>query len=342
MKNLFPLLLVFLFSTCKTIPTELSQNPFSVITFGSCNKTELPQNLWQPIMQNKPDVWIWLGDIVYADSNDPAEIKKEYDRQKTIPAYQKLEAETEIIGIWDDHDYGQNDGGKDFSIKKQSRELLFDFLETPQNAPERNHEGGYASKTYGSGDKKVKVILLDCRYFRDSLERAPAGSNQRYIKNETGDILGEVQWNWLEKELTGSDAQIHIIGTGIQVIAEEHAYEKWSNFPTARKRLFDLLEKTKPNRPVFISGDRHIAEISKIELPNLEHPVYDITSSGLTHSYEKILEKGEVNQHRVGDKLTGLKNFGVFKIDWESEPIKVIAEIQGEQNSLIFEEVIFQ
>jgi alkaline phosphatase D len=46
-------------------------------------------------------------------------------------------------------------------------------------------------------------------------------------------MLGETQWKWLEDQLTASDADVHIIGGGIQFLPEEHRSEKWANFPAA-------------------------------------------------------------------------------------------------------------
>ena len=340
MKKLFLLLPVLLFLGCSISKKVVDSSSETVIAFGSCNKTYLPQPLWKPIISNEPDMWIWLGDIVYADTNDPAHIRKLYETQNANEDYKNLKSICPITGVWDDHDYGVNDGDKNFEIKKKSRELLFDFLDMHTDAPERKRTGGYTSHLIGEPGKQVKIILLDCRYFRDELTDDPTGK-QRYLPNETGDILGEAQWTWLEKELTESSAQVHIIGSGVQVISEEHRYEKWANFPTAHQRLYDLLEKTNPARPVIISGDRHIAEISKIKLSGLAQPLFDITSSGLTHSYEKILEKGEFNSHRSGEKLTGEKNFGIFRINWSKNSVEVKAEIRGLENRLIFDERIF-
>ncbi len=98
-----------------------------------------------------------------------------------------------IIGTWDDHDYGINDGGKDFPKKKESKELMLSFLDVPAGDPMRKHEGVYSSHTYGSGKQKVKVILLDTRYFRDPLKESTA-PNTRYTPSDTGDFLGEEQW----------------------------------------------------------------------------------------------------------------------------------------------------
>ena len=342
--------LLFIFFSCTRTTTIEDQTTNSqlvdtskimtTIAFGSCNKENLSQSIWQPISNNNPDLWIWLGDNIYGDSEDPNVLEGKYNRQKANPNYRKFIEQTPVIGIWDDHDYGQNDGNKTHPIKKESQQLLLDFLDVPANATVRTQEGVYQSYTFGQGNQKVKVLLLDTRYFRDELQKNPTKSGQRYLPNETGTILGETQWQWLESELTNSDAQIHIIGGSIQMIPEQHNYEKWANFPIEYDKLFNLIEKTQPNQPILVSGDRHLAEISTINLSKMNQPLYEITSSGLTHSYEKVLEKGEVNAHRVGDKLTGKKNFGVFHIDWSSSPPSVKVEIRDIENEVIFDEVI--
>ena len=35
------------------------------LAFGSCSKHDQPQ-LWKVIGQEKPQVWLWIGDAVYA------------------------------------------------------------------------------------------------------------------------------------------------------------------------------------------------------------------------------------------------------------------------------------
>ena len=154
--------------------------------------------------------------------------------------------------------------------------------------------------------------------------------------------MGEEQWKWLEEELTNSEAAIHIIGSGIQVIPTEHNYEKWANFPAAHQRFYDLLNQTQPTRAIILSGDRHIAEISSISLDSLDYPLYDITSSGLTHSYEKVEQRGEPNSHRVNNILSGKKNFAQLEIDWSVSPPNVKAEIRGIRNQIIHEYQLYK
>ena len=300
------------------------------IAFGSCNDHTKSQEMWKHIVKNKPQLWVWLGDNIYADTKDMHLMAKKYSEQKNHLDYRRLLACCPVVGTWDDHDYGANDAGKEFAMKKESKRLMLDFLDVPKDAAVRKREGAYQSYTIGEEGKKIKVILLDARYFRDELERSLI-KGMRYTPNETGDVLGEAQWEWLEKELTNSDAQIHLIGSGIQIIPEEHGYEKWANFPKARQRFLDLIVKTNPSKPILLSGDRHIAEISKINLKGLNQPLYEVTASGLTHSWST--RTAEANQHRVGEMVIE-KNFAVMKINWSGSVPDVSVEIRGIGNEL--------
>lgn len=319
-------------SSCKNDNSSKIETPINRIVFGSCSREADQRQMWAEIDAEQADLFILCGDNIYGDTEDMALMKKKYDHQKNHPDYQRLISNTPVIGVWDDHDYGINDGGKYFSKKDESKQLMLDFFDVPKDDPIRRHTGAYNSYTYGSGNKKVKVILLDVRYFRDTL-MPDTLTAARYLPNETGDILGEEQWKWLEEQLTNSDAAIHILTSGIQVIPEEHIFEKWANFPAARKRLFSLLVKTQPKGTFFISGDRHIAELSKISIDGLPYPLYDFTASGLTHTWSE--EWPENNSYRIGDLIIK-KNYGVIDIDWDQKTPKLTLKVKGHNDSTYF------
>ncbi len=299
-----------------------------VIAFGSCNRQNMPQPMWKVIEKQNPDVWVWLGDNIYGDSNDTSVLRAKYNLQLNQSDYKKFkDSDVKIIGTWDDHDFGRNDAGKNYPYKKESQQLALDFLGEEKQSARRNQEGIYAAYNYTVGDKKVKVLLLDARYHRDTLYK---DANKKYILNTTGDILGEAQWKWLKEELENSDADVHILGSGIQMISEEHPYEKWANFPAARKKLFDMLSASKLKSVFLISGDRHIGEFSKIQLNGIKNPVFDITSSGLTHSATN--NTGEANKYRVGP-LVNKKHFGLFKFSQENDKLNVSISLIGEDET---------
>ena len=89
----------------------------------------------------------------------------------------------------------------------------------------------------------------------------------------------------------------------------------------------------------MISGDRHIAEISKMKIPGWSNDLYDFTSSGLTHTWSDKTMTAEVNHNRVGDLIIE-KTFGLLEIDWSEKQPKVNLQVRGYKNALYQNDVI--
>ncbi len=289
----------------------LKAKKIQAIAFGSCSKQDLVEKqLWDEINNEKPDLWIWLGDNIYGDSEDPSVLKEKYQKQKSHPGYQALTQSTDVIGIWDDHDYGVNDGGREFPKKDESRDLMFEFLDLDPEHPAWKRKGGYQAHTYDFGGKRIKILLLDARYFRDPLKKDGDNNN---IPDYEGEILGDEQWDWLTIQLNDRETDLFIVGSGIQVLAKDHRFEKWANFPSERNRLFDLIKKKVQAPLLFLSGDRHISELSMLNIADHQYPLYDLTSSSLTHGWKE--RRPEENEYRFGQIIYD-ENFGLLTIDW--------------------------
>jgi alkaline phosphatase D len=303
----------FLSTACGGEETVLER-----IAFGSCNRHDRPQPLWDPIVKSEPQLWIWLGDIVYGDTTQMEELAAKYQAQREVPGYVLLRSKVPVVGTWDDHDYGTNDGDRTFPKKAESQQRLLDFLDVPGDSPRRGREGVYDVVFFGPEGRQVAVILLDVRYHRAT-------------KKEGTDILGEAQWKWLEKVLTESRASVHLICSGTQILPTEHRYEKWADYPVERERLLDLLHRLEVPGVVLLSGDRHLAEISEFRTSPESSPLVEITASGMTHSW--TAHRGEPNQLRVAGPYTGL-HFGLLRIDWERRKIQAEIVDQAGQPAL--------
>jgi len=235
------------------------------------------------------------------------DLKAKWSKQKNNPDYKVLLAACPVEGIWDDHDYGRNDAGREYGFKTESQRLFLDFLDEPQESPRRKQSGIYASRTFGPEDRQVCLILLDVRTHRG--------------KPGTGDdILGGEQWAWLEKIWQASTAQVHIICSGSQILPIEHRHEKWSDYPGSRDRLLKMLASSGRGGIVLLSGDRHFAEISRLENTTGGVAVHELTTSGLTHFYRNF--SGEKNSLRCGEPFAGL-NFGTVTINWDGRLIEL-------------------
>ena len=144
------------------------------LTFGSCNKffNTMESSIFTTIADTEPDYFVWLGDVVYADGffflnvhyviDDEGELRANFDNTYNDPYYSILRNATEILGVWDDHDYGINNGDKYFSNKVMMREIWLDFMDEPKDSIRRTREGGIY-ESYDLYDGKVKLILLDVR-----------------------------------------------------------------------------------------------------------------------------------------------------------------------------------
>jgi alkaline phosphatase D len=263
------------------------------------------------------------------------ELKDNYAIQKNDSDYLQFISNKQILGTWDDHDYGLNDGGEEYPFKRESQQLLFDFLGTPSDAPERFRDGVYNSKVIDIEGNKVKIIILDTRFFRTAVTKS-MNSKKRLQPNPYGQgtILGEAQWKWLEEELTSSDAQFNVIVSSIQLLSDKHGFECWGNFPHEIDKLEKLVATSKAKGTFIISGDRHIATFSSKKVTNLNYPLIDFTSSGLTHVYSSF--SGEENLYQIG-KVVAEKNFGLLQFDFTNN--RVIMQIRGLENKLLGEHI---
>ncbi len=334
--SLFVVLGIFVFQGCKNAPKNLKndkERSVFTIAFGSCNRTDFANVLWDDIRLEKPDVWIWGGDVIYADTDDMTKLEAMYKSQDTVSAYQKMTAEVPVIGTWDDHDYGLNDGGTEFKVKNESKALFLDFIKVDKNDKRRKREGVYAMHSYRLKGGLVNVFVLDTRFFRTGLTPDTTGT-KRYQPNTygKGTILGVQQWKWLEDGLKESKADFNILVTSVQFLSNKHGFEMWGNFPHEVDRLEKFIGDHKIKNVVLLSGDRHISEFSKKKIAGLSYPLIDFTSSGLTHVYDGF--HGEENQYRIGEVVFE-KSYGILKVDLTKK--KISFKMKGDGNKVLGE-----
>ena len=303
--------------------------PLSRIGFGSCLRQDKAQPIWTPLLATKPELFVFLGDNIYADTREIEVMRQKYKQQSEKEGFQALRKLCPLLGTWDDHDFGEDDAGANYPLKKEAQEAFLDFFEVAKDSPRRKQEGIYEAKVYGPEGKRVQVIMLDMRYFRSDLKAGPRRGTYAPLDDPKATFLGEAQWKWLEEQLK-VPAEVRLIGSSVQFVPEEHVYEKWANLPRERERLLKLLASTKANGVIFLSGDRHLAELS-MQQEGTPYPLYDLTSSGMNQG-NKRFRKIEPNKHRLAIHDVG-DNFGLVRIDWtKTDPIisLEIHDVDGE------------
>lgn len=318
-----------------TFPRHEAPSPEMVtkFAFGSCADQKKDHPIWDPIVALQPDLFLFLGDNVYADTEDPTEFREAYDLLGKKVGYRRLVETTPVLAVWDDHDYGVNDGGADFSKREMAEEIYHEFFTTPADAAVRSYPGIYDAKYFGGEGKRLQILLLDTRYFRSTPVKLPQRSEHGpYGENldPEATILGPAQWKWLEAELR-KPADLRILMSSIQFLPQDHAWERWENFPLERKRLLDLLKSLETGPVLFVSGDRHMGEI--MELATTDplspgFPIFEITSSGLTNAGGG--RSGEPNRHRVSPTNFQSRNFGFVTIDWDAKSLLLeLRDVEG-------------
>ncbi|WP_438006626.1 alkaline phosphatase D family protein [Sorangium sp. So ce321] len=283
------------------------------IAFGSCMHQDKKKPVLELARASAPDLFVFLGDNIYGDSDDIAMLQAKYDKLAASPEFQGLLEAVPVIATWDDHDYGANDAGKEFPQKAATKDLFLDFWKEPAGSPRRTREGIYTSYLHEEPGGTLQIILLDTRWFRDPLDANSDPAKYKHDYQPTTDksrtMLGDAQWAWLEGELK-KPADVRIIGTSTQFGHEYNGYESWTNMPHERQRMVDLIRDTGAEATLFISGDVHWGELSRLETAG-GYPLYDVTSSGITETWPEI----EENANRVGSPVAE-NNYGFVEITW--------------------------
>jgi len=305
------------------------------IAFGSCAEVDKPQPVWDPVLARKNDLFVFLGDNIYGDTRDMSVLSAKYAKFAAIPGVARLRSTTPVVAMWDDHDFGENDAGGEYPMKEQSREVFLDFWQEPADSPRRKRDGVYASYVFGPPGQRVQVILPDLRYNRTALTprdfggtdyktwaQARVASGQPlpgpYVRNPDpkATMLGERQWQWLERQLE-VPAELRLFGSSVQVLADFTGWESWANFAHDQQRLFDLVRRKRANGVVFLSGDIHYAELSRLDV-NVPYTLWDLTSSGLTEEWRVPTPNANRASEVVADA-----NFGFVDVDWQGAATKL-------------------
>ncbi|NNE90172.1 MAG: alkaline phosphatase family protein [Verrucomicrobiales bacterium] len=304
------------------------------IAIGSCAHEGKSQPIWDPIVAEQPDLFLFLGDNIYGDTEDMAVMREKYGKLAAKEGYQKLRETCPVLAVWDDHDYGVNDGGAEYPMKVESEAEFHAFFQTPEDAPSRGRPGIYEADLFGPEGRRTQIIRLDTRYFRSELvalpKKTPDGPYDRNT-DPAATMLGEAQWKWLADQLE-VPADLRIIASSIQVIPQDHKWELWENMPLERARLFKLLGGKSAGNVIFVSGDRHMGEISVLKTDDPTSPgfpLYELTSSGLTNAGGG--RAGEVNRHRIENTTNFQKrNYGMVRIDWAKQTVNLeLRDVEG-------------
>lgn len=289
--------------------------------------------IFEAIYTKYPDLFIWLGDNVYLRETDWTSRTGFYHRwthDRSIPEMRGLLATVPQYGIWDDHDYGPNDAGREFWNKEMAKEAFLLFHGNPSaGLPEL--PGIFTFFNYGD----VNVYLLDNRSYR----------TQPHLNSDSFGIekalLGKKQIDWLVESMSFRQSQtkpqgssypsnFNLICIGSQVLSpfSKHGY---AHYPEEYQYLIDRIVDAEIDGVVFLTGDVHFSEMSRLVykgggqpgvlgragIAGEEYYFHEVTSSPLT-SGPWAGAAAELNPYRLdvfdgeADRV-GRRNFAVLE-----------------------------
>lgn len=297
----------------RTNPPEIK------IAFGSCSYiNEEPYDrpgksygsnykIFEEIASDNPDIMLWLGDNIYlreVDYFSRSGIIKRYTHTRSLPEVQRLLATANHYAIWDDHDYGPNDATRTFPMKDETLEAFKLFW--PNKKYGVNQLGGITS-SFTHGD--IDFYLLDNRWNRSE-------ANMITIKEQ---MLGKNQIDWLIESLKYSKAPFKFVAVGSQILNSAAVYENYANYEEERGTLLSRIAQEGITGVVFLTGDRHHAEMSVVEINGIK--IYDITVSPLTSGTHK--RGSEKNNNRIVGSLINEHNYGLITVTGERKERKL-------------------
>jgi len=285
-------------------------------------------NIYNSILDKKPDFMIWLGDNLYfrePDWNSWTGIIKRHTHDRSIPELQPLLGSVHHYSIWDDHDYGPDDSDRGFWNKKMTLEAYKLFWANPSFGT-GNIKGVITFFQWGDAD----FFMLDNRYYRSPND----------LIGDDKSMLGKEQLQWLFDGLVSSHANFKIVVMGGQFLNTAGVYETYTNhgFEGERQRIIDFIYDQEIEGVYFLTGDRHHTELSKLEEEG-KPVIYDLTFSPL-NSGVNIYAGEETNDLRVDGTLVMKRNFGLVSFSGPKDQRKMKIEVFDSEGALQWRKVL--
>lgn len=242
------------------------------------------RNMWNRLFAHQPELIIITGDSVYADiqSDGSADgLWRRYCETRSLLHHFRQPQLIPTLATWDDHDYGVNNGNKNYHMKEFARKT-FDLFWGSKEVSGFRRGHGVSSVLTGFGQR---FFLMDDRYFRDE----PGLSKGLHWGSDQQDLFFE---------RLGENNKPTWILNGSQFFADYYRQESFLKDHSANFK--DILKKlSRASAPVvFGSGDVHFSEILEIEPQILGYKTYEITSSSI-HSTAIPLGQILHNHRRV-------------------------------------------
>lgn len=282
------------------------------------------EDIFDRIADESPDLMLWLGDNIYLREPEWTSrdgINRRYRDYREHPRLRRLLTAAPHLAIWDDHDFGPNDGDASFVNAAWTREMFHRYWPLPYPAPPGGLYGQVAL-----GD--VDIFLLDDRSFRHP-RRWPDGPDKA--------LYGAAQLDWLKRALTASQAPFKLVAGGSQFFNRASRFEGWHDFPAEQQAMRRWLDGQRVPGLVFLSGDRHFAELLRIERAG-STPLIELTTSPLTSSPVARPDEAErTNPDLVPGTFFNERNYAVLTVSGPRKDRALQIDLKGTDGRTVWD-----
>lgn len=284
-------------------------------------------DMWESLLAKKPDVLFLIGDNVYANIGipkgmgaSPERLWETYTQTRKTLALFRAKTLVPIVAVWDDNDYGMNDGNRQFTHKEASTKIFYAFFGQMPLSPAFT-EGPGISRLYRAFGHRF--FVMDNRSLR----------SESNAKEETH--WGLETEKWLFDALKTDKTPTWIL-SGDQIFGGYHPFESMErDHPASFKRLLSALhDSTAP--AAFITGDRHLTELMKIPTKEAGFETFELTTSPIhAKTYPDPWKKTPNPRQMVG--ATGTLNFAVVDSTASAGSLKFRAAVYGPKGKTLYE-----
>ena len=233
--------------------TALAEDGFRQMTIGatSCLHSNRPWRNMSEVAATRPDVFMLLGDTVYADgATSLDDYRWHWRRALTVQGLIDVSSQTSVIATWDDHEVTN-----DFAGLNMPRERVETALTAFREAiPQRSGPGGGIWRKLSWG-RTADIFVLDGRGERDG--------DAQYLSRE--------QMDWLKAGLLESNARFKLIMNSVPVtdyapiFAQALVRDRWQGYPEQRSEILDHIVANAVEGVLWITGDFHMCTASRID-----------------------------------------------------------------------------
>ncbi len=319
---------------------DVSRRPARIIAASCLYDLFLKESvaMWKSVADAKPDLLLLIGDNVYAEVSNgrfpsplnEAALWTRYTETFSALDFYRLNRLIPTLVTWDDHDYGMKDGDFTNPHKVESKKVMESFFaQTPSKEFPEFHSGPGVSSIFDAFG--YRFMLLDDRSFRST---KPDPNAALIDPHQTH--FGAEQENWILKNVEASQDPVWLI-SGDQWFGSYHRFESYEGtHPESFKKFFARLKQT-DSTVMFMSGDRHLSEVNKVESELLGYETFEFTSSSL-HSKAHPANWDSIPNRRHVRGIDMVHSFILFELTpSEKHVVKLKGEAIGTQSKVLYE-----